>query len=1387
MAHQEEKHKFLNKLRKPFRSHSRSSSLSKSEVNKSPSSSADRSSSSPEKASGHSNILKAAYEEGQRKFKRENNSTSSQSHAIKENHSGSHDPHVIAELSTGRLLDTPPRVHRNAVTRDPGGDFTGDKNPTDLVYDDDGNAKGPDTKLEGTSVPMDKTHVKGLRENDNPNYGNDAKIEKGTGYYYDPRDTQGGVYHHVGAHDDATRAHLEKNRNLKTQPSAYMQLEKEKEKDAQVKEIKDQAYEEGQKKGKSESRRQEAEQKDEQETVDGGDKSLDPGQEHSRNKSAFNEAGASSAEDELNSKGRASGVGATAAGATAGSASHEKNKDKSLKNPQDANTGAETGSVSAFNNSKDSPAHSKGLDQNKNSTNSSDAPLSPADKNFSYDSELKKLDKQIESTQAQIEGLDKDGASTKTLNDVPLDAESKSSASHESAGITGALAATAAAAASYVGFGRRKTSGEEDIVKEAYEAGIKSGSYEAGLSAGKDGANVKSSSKKTSVGSKLPSDNQGVSSESASKELNSDGTEKPGPLDGAKGALSAGAGAAAGALGYDNSKKDTPDSRNIKKPDLKSTLSGGSDAKDLSDDYTEVSEPNSYEDRNIDSVQIDTKSGGFLGSLGWGHKSSKPEESVSDQSSKRSDKVLEEKSNTTTTNEGSASPNSRTGIIAGVGSAIGVAAGAVGLLKSSSNRDIKNSYDKNNEDSLINTAEKKYDDVAEQPAHTNEGGLLKRTNDQLKRSPNDKLAGLKAPGSVEESSDSPAKHAEADVDAYNKVHGHAQKDDRNLVEIAEKNSPEIRKLQSHKGESALDEADRGLNTSGGSSGGAVPVSDKKSQVSNLKTDTSKTGDSASSSVYSDSTKATAKDSDKKDSKLQLGLGAAAVGAGAAGIGGALSYISGSKKGELKGEYDSSQTKDLSNDHSGSRNISGSSNTPNSYPVISANSTNKSKSESAAIANNSYNQGIESGSYNAGVNAKSFDEKGTKNLPKEERAEYYREGIKSGSYNAGENVGSSHAELTDKDSTELYNAGVTRGAYEAGQVKGAEDFSAEQSSGLEKTSKEKQLPGVGVAAATAAGTGTGLAAGTAYDRSHASSSKSSHDHANEESLESNNSELTVEVIGVKDKEAASRLAHKASKELSAKGVDLRTGKLVINAETREVYKAPEKSSPTATTAAPKSYTDNQFPNLLAHDRRTEEYEKAKNRLEEAGSTSGRGNDASQHPRSDGTSTMSQTAGAGAAIAAAAATGAANLHSKRNDSGLGSGTDKTSAVNSSLGTEKQALGFESNAGSTSGEKTKSDIVVTVEHTKDNAAATKIANEAVDKLKPYPEILAGAKELRIDARTGIVTNERGDVIKIPGNTKSTDFAPTSTAKENTHESSKEGSEQVNPNFSIPGSFFV
>ena len=70
----------------------------------------------------------------------------------------------------------------------------------------------------------------------------------------------------------------------------------------------------------------------------------------------------------------------------------------------------------------------------------------------------------------------------------------------------------------------------------------------------------------------------------------------------------------------------------------------------------------------------------------------------------------------------------------------------------------------------------------------------------------------------------------------------------------------------------------------------------------------------------------------------------------------------------------------------------------------------------------------------------------------------------------------------------------------------------------------------------------------------------------ESRTSNKDDLVVEVIGIEDREEALNTAKKASKKLDAKGVDLTTGKLVINANTKEIYKAEEPEGLTNQSAS-----------------------------------------------------------------------------------------------------------------------------------------------------------------------------------------------------------------------------
>lgn len=481
------------------------------------------------------------------------------------------------------------------------------------------------------------------------------------------------------------------------------------------------------------------------------------------------------------------------------------------------------------------------------------------------------------------------------------------------------------------------------------------------------------------------------------------------------------------------------------------------------------------------------------------------------------------------------------------------------------------------------------------------------------------------------------------------------------------------------------------------------------------------------------------------------------------------------------------------------------------------------SESKAPLHDSYGQGVKEGSHSKGVEEGAYS-KGVEQSAYEsgniEGAKDASSGASVGNsaavgagvgagtgLAAGTAYGATHSKSSKQstlNSNELYAfyvAGIIQGSYEAGQIAGAEDTSL--SSGQGQKSQSDTTHGHSLGAATAGAVGGGaLGAGAA---GLAASSK------NKGPEESN---LLVEVIGVKDEQAASKIAHQASKELSAQGVDLTHGKLVINTQTKEVYKTDDVNEKVGENTNSHTGRDalaggavggaagpglghsadrhggfsprESQKNLESTDPNDhhDEHQKAKERLSKAANAgvlgnvqpSGAGNQTQHAKEYDPSTGQSQShhglkagaAGAGlGAAGAAAATAAYGSHS--HDSGANRGheggitpSDRSAGNYSTDDQDRQGISSReamgpgaTGQGSTTDQSgvdaanakqsDGSDIVVTVQGTKDNAEATRIATETVEALKKQPSVLAAVKELRIDANTGIVTNENGKRIDL------------------------------------------
>mmetsp|Transcript_3941 Transcript_3941/g.3834 ORF Transcript_3941/g.3834 Transcript_3941/m.3834 type:complete len:910 (-) Transcript_3941:99-2828(-) len=536
--------------------------------------------------------------------------------------------------------------------------------------------------------------------------------------------------------------------------------------------------------------------------------------------------------------------------------------------------------------------------------------------------------------------------------------------------------------------------------------------------------------------------------------------------------------------------------------------------------------------------------------------------------------------------------------------------------------------------------------------------------------------------------------------------------------------------------------------------------------------------------------------DSKSSGYGKAAAGAGAGAGAGALGGAAGYGLASSGKDLNAEP--------------STNAYGSQSKSSEYDTYGQSAREDSRVK--GVEEGAYTKGVEEGAYSKGVEQGAYESgniQGAKDTSVSKNAAVGA-GVGAGAGLAAGTAYATHGKpnkqsgntLNDNELYAFYVAGIIQGSYESGQIAGAEDASL-TSGQTEKSSEASHGHGLGTAAAAAVGAGT-VGAGAA---GLAASSK------NKGADESN---LLVEVIGVKDEQAASKIAHQASKELSAQGVDLTHGKLVINTQTKEVYKTDDVNEKVGSNTSSNSGrnalasgtaggatgtglgysaserqgglsprgSQKKFESTNPNDHH-DEHQKAKERLSAAANAGVLGNvqpsgTQARHEREyDPSAGQSQShhglkagaAGAGlGAVSAAAAAAAYGSHSR--DSGANKGYDggipssntttgNTAGDHSSTGYSDQGISSREATGSgaaghgsaghadvdAEGSKPSdgSDIVVTVQGTKDNAEATRIATQTVEALKKQPSVLASVKELRIDANTGIVTNENGKRIDL------------------------------------------
>lgn len=432
------------------------------------------------------------------------------------------------QSSKGHVVSLPPRVSRQPLEQSYGGDFTNSKNPTEV----------------GTG----QTHVV---DNAQPHYDNNAEAVKGSGKFFDPQDTQGGLYGksasgHTGhsgqtggdshgkaalgagagagalgaaalaggvgrgksgEHSDATQAQVAQNKNLKTQPSAYYEQD----------EIERQAYVQGQKQAEHDRKHSSNTGSSKAGgpgyvTSDKSSSGRNPTEAHSQNKSAYNEGGLDSAIGDTrgNHSKTAAGAGGAAGAAAVGAGIAHHNSQ-----PSGTNKSVDGDQVHAGH--------------------------APSSKEFDYDSEMKRLDKNIDSTQRELDSYGQPGAgatagttgttgaigttgttsapsgsATGALAGKTLDPAASSPNEKSNRGILGAAAAalgfgSAGAYAAHRADGKedttaskgpseaasvaslynqpgvtsgKSTAGTHGVESDAYNAGVQKGAYDSGASKG---------------------------------------------------------------------------------------------------------------------------------------------------------------------------------------------------------------------------------------------------------------------------------------------------------------------------------------------------------------------------------------------------------------------------------------------------------------------------------------------------------------------------------------------------------------------------------------------------------------------------------------------------------------------------------------------------------------------------------------------------------------------------------------------------------------------------------------------------------------------------------------------------------------------------------------
>lgn len=149
----------------------------------------------------------------------------------------------------------------------------------------------------------------------------------------------------------------------------------------------------------------------------------------------------------------------------------------------------------------------------------------------------------------------------------------------------------------------------------------------------------------------------------------------------------------------------------------------------------------------------------------------------------------------------------------------------------------------------------------------------------------------------------------------------------------------------------------------------------------------------------------------------------------------------------------------------------------------------------------------------------------------------------------------------RDTDSKLDSKLKQDLYEHGYAKGSTEKKAEKDDNIHNRSYGTSNREAAIVGGASAGALGGDALGSSHPQYNQKSLHTPIDKKSElvdentarKEREDNSNNLVVEVVGIEDKEEALRTARNASKKLDQRGVDLTSGKLVIDANNKEIYK------------------------------------------------------------------------------------------------------------------------------------------------------------------------------------------------------------------------------------------